>query len=133
MFDIIIRCPETGMPVPTGQKTPERALPRSAFRHSLRRCPSCTQSHEWLCDDAWLVRSRPDATDHQEPELIWSALRGASEARPSEYRQSRRPLSAMDLLERMFAVELSFPRTSWSCRRTCASSMQGRGSCGCSA
>jgi hypothetical protein len=64
MSDILIRCPQTGRPVPTGLTTdviileslPPVALPL--------RCPACGQLHRWKPENAW-------AADI--PKLVYSA------------------------------------------------------------
>lgn len=64
MSDILIRCPQTGRPVPTGLTTdmiileslPPVALPL--------RCPACGQWHRWKSENAW-------AADI--PKLVYSA------------------------------------------------------------
>ncbi len=58
MADILIQCPQTGAPVPTGLKT-EWVLLRSLPRVAVPlRCPSCGQMHKWKPDDAWIGSSR---------------------------------------------------------------------------
>jgi hypothetical protein len=53
--DIVVQCPRTGMPVPTGLKTEMvflRSLPRVAIP---LRCPACGQTHKWQPHEAWIA------------------------------------------------------------------------------
>jgi endogenous inhibitor of DNA gyrase (YacG/DUF329 family) len=53
--DIVVQCPRTGTPVPTGLKTEWvflRSLPRVAIP---LRCPACGQTHKWQPHEAWIA------------------------------------------------------------------------------
>ena len=53
--DIVVQCPRTGTPVPTGLKTEWvflRSLPRVAIP---LRCPACGQTHKWQPHQAWIA------------------------------------------------------------------------------
>jgi hypothetical protein len=53
--DIVVQCPRTGAPVPTGLKTEWvflRSLPRVGIP---LRCPACGQTHKWQPHEAWIV------------------------------------------------------------------------------
>src|SRR5215470_930742 len=55
--DIVVQCPRTGTPVPTGLKSEWvflRSLPRVAIP---LRCPACGQTHKWQPHEAWIVPS----------------------------------------------------------------------------
>jgi hypothetical protein len=59
LADILVQCPRTGAPVPTGLKTEWvflKSLPRVAVP---LRCPACGQVHKWKPDDAWIGSARP--------------------------------------------------------------------------
>jgi hypothetical protein len=64
--ELAIRCPATGLPVPTGEKTEGRAIPRSMERKMLAGCSACGGSHSWLLREAWLI---PAADDEPLPDL----------------------------------------------------------------
>lgn len=55
MFEYIIRCAETGLPVATGELTEERVPNISDGGKRLARCPACDGSHIWLAREAWLI------------------------------------------------------------------------------
>src|SRR5262249_5146775 len=53
--DIVVQCPRTGSPVPTGLKTEWvflRSLPRVAIP---LRCPACGQTHKGQPHEAWIA------------------------------------------------------------------------------
>jgi endogenous inhibitor of DNA gyrase (YacG/DUF329 family) len=53
--DIVVQCPRTGTPVPTGLKSEWvflRSLPRVAIP---LRCPACGQTHKWQPHEAWIA------------------------------------------------------------------------------
>jgi endogenous inhibitor of DNA gyrase (YacG/DUF329 family) len=53
--DIVVQCPRTGTPVPTGLKSEWvflRSLPRVAIP---LRCPACGQTHKWQPQEAWIA------------------------------------------------------------------------------
>jgi hypothetical protein len=59
LADILVQCPRTGAPVPTGLKT-EWVLLRSLPCVAVPlRCPACGQIHKWKPDDAWIGSARP--------------------------------------------------------------------------
>jgi hypothetical protein len=51
---VMIQCPRTGRPIPTGIKTDKHSfnqLPEDI--RSRARCPLCGQDHGWRKKDAW--------------------------------------------------------------------------------
>jgi endogenous inhibitor of DNA gyrase (YacG/DUF329 family) len=61
LADILVQCPRTGAPVPTGLKT-EWVLLKSLPCVALPlRCPACGQIHKWKPDDAWIGSARPSS------------------------------------------------------------------------
>ena len=70
MYEIVIRCPETGLPVETGEKTIERTVPRSIGGKTLSRCPACNGAHVWLAREAWLVPESDDGVGTDDAELL---------------------------------------------------------------
>jgi hypothetical protein len=74
--DIVVQCPRTGTPVPTGLKTEWvflRSLPRVAIP---LRCPACGQTHKWQPHEAWIA-----------PTLQASAANSAAETVSAEASQ----------------------------------------------
>ena len=54
MSSVLIHCPATGHPVPTGievESSVFRQLPKIA---SQMTCPACGQEHVWVTSSAWL-------------------------------------------------------------------------------
>jgi hypothetical protein len=55
MPDILIKCPITGKPAPTGLRTETIVLASIPVDLMLElRCPSCLKMHEWRRKDAWV-------------------------------------------------------------------------------
>ena len=59
LADILVQCPRTGAPVPTGLKTEWVFLKSLPCVAVPLRCPSCGQVHKWKPDDAWIGSARP--------------------------------------------------------------------------
>ena len=59
MADILVQCPRTGAPVPTGLKTEWVFLKSLPCVAVPLRCPACGQMHKWKPDDAWIGSARP--------------------------------------------------------------------------
>ena len=53
MNDIVIRCPQTKRPVPTGLTTDMVVLETLPNVRVPLRCRACRQIHGWTPDDAW--------------------------------------------------------------------------------
>lgn len=51
---VIITCPTTGKPVPTGIVMDERAFETSTLVNNSVTCPHCKQRHTWNKKDARL-------------------------------------------------------------------------------
>jgi hypothetical protein len=52
---IIISCPSTGHPVPTGIGADKMSFESSSFTGNSVTCVACGQQHTWSKDDAWLA------------------------------------------------------------------------------
>jgi hypothetical protein len=53
--EILVHCPSTGTPIPTGLRT-EWVLLRSLPRIAMPlHCPVCGQMHRWHPEDAWIA------------------------------------------------------------------------------
>jgi len=59
LADILVQCPRTGAPVPTGLKTEWVFLKSLPCVAVPLRCPACGQVHKWKPDDAWIGSARP--------------------------------------------------------------------------
>jgi hypothetical protein len=59
LADILVQCPRTGAPVPTGLKTEWVLLKSLPCVAVPLRCPACGQMHKWKPDDAWIGSARP--------------------------------------------------------------------------
>lgn len=45
---LMIKCPKTGKPVPTGINMPQESLDSSTLEsNTIGRCPACGESHTW--------------------------------------------------------------------------------------
>ncbi len=52
---VMIKCPKTGKPVPTGMGADQKSFESGCFRdNSFGPCPECGQRHIWQKDDAFL-------------------------------------------------------------------------------
>jgi hypothetical protein len=58
LADILVQCPRTGAPVPTGLKTEWVLLKSLPCVAVPLRCPACGQMHKWKPDDAWIGSAR---------------------------------------------------------------------------
>jgi hypothetical protein len=56
---VMIRCPTTGRPIPTGLKVDRSSFSSTPVFFSRTRCPICRVNHEWFAKDAW-VREEVD-------------------------------------------------------------------------
>lgn len=52
---LMMRCPNTGMDVPTGIETDRLSFERTPNFTSLIRCPICAEDHTWSKVDAWVA------------------------------------------------------------------------------
>jgi hypothetical protein len=55
---VLIRCPETGVPVETVYRLRPSAFAALQGEHRFR-CKRCGQIHAWSRDDAWLEQAGP--------------------------------------------------------------------------
>jgi|ThiBioDrversion2_2_1062182.scaffolds.fasta_scaffold35167_2 endogenous inhibitor of DNA gyrase (YacG/DUF329 family) len=69
MREIAIRCPTTGLPVATGEKTAGK-LANPAVLRILRECPVCNQPHEWRARDAWLIEEMSERPPDDDPDAV---------------------------------------------------------------
>jgi hypothetical protein len=51
---VMITCPNTGRPVPTGMELDPAAFDSSEFGDIHLECPECPEIHPWSKDDAYL-------------------------------------------------------------------------------
>lgn len=56
---IMIMCPTTGRPVPTGMASEESSFKTLTLRANSFGCPLCEQMHEWDKEQSFLERGRP--------------------------------------------------------------------------
>ncbi|WP_141740065.1 hypothetical protein [Bosea sp. BIWAKO-01] len=70
MRELIVRCPRTGLPVPTGMMSTEKSLRTMKVRGTITDCPGCGRTHEWLSEDAWLIAAPEDDQPDVGPEII---------------------------------------------------------------
>jgi len=54
MSAVLIRCPNTGEPVPTGIETEPTVFRKLPKVSSKMRCPACGEEHVWSVKSAWL-------------------------------------------------------------------------------
>ena len=51
---VMIKCPNTGVAIPTGITTARSSFDRSPVFFGCTQCPICQTNHEWFVRDAWL-------------------------------------------------------------------------------
>lgn len=51
---LMIECPQTGRPIPTGIKIDRESFMRSSVFFSRTRCPICQTDHSWFAPEAWV-------------------------------------------------------------------------------
>lgn len=54
MQAVMIRCPITGQPVPTGLQADRGRFGATAVFFARVQCPRCNSEHEWFARDAWV-------------------------------------------------------------------------------
>jgi hypothetical protein len=59
MPEVLIDCPSTGNPVPTGIAMSEELFASTTMRGNSVRCPHCQQMHTWDKEDAYLEEEKP--------------------------------------------------------------------------
>ena len=59
---VLITCPSTNQPVPTGLTMDAEAFAMEVFDDRFVHCPHCQLTHGWATDDAYLE----DADDPEE-------------------------------------------------------------------
>jgi hypothetical protein len=65
---VMIKCPQTGLAIPTGIKTDRESFGRRAVFFSRTRCMICHADHAWFAREAWVdepsirVRRRSSAS-----------------------------------------------------------------------
>lgn len=66
MKEIIIRCPETQIPVRTGKMTTPTSFRAMSVTGALEECAACGKPHQWDSRDAWLI----DAEEAERPRQV---------------------------------------------------------------
>jgi hypothetical protein len=51
---VMIKCPQTGLAIPTGIKTDRESFGRRAVFFSRTRCTICHADHAWFAREAWV-------------------------------------------------------------------------------
>jgi hypothetical protein len=62
MYNVMVKCPETGLDVSTGIVTDEQTFNRLPASVSSMHCPHCGVAHAWSSRNAWLEGTRPVST-----------------------------------------------------------------------
>lgn len=55
---IMIKCPTTGKPVPTGMDFDRQTFENATLTNNATGCPHCQQTHTWNKADAYLEVAR---------------------------------------------------------------------------
>ena len=51
---VMVKCPQTGLAIPTGIKTDRESFGRSAVFFARTRCVICHIDHGWFAREAWV-------------------------------------------------------------------------------
>lgn len=54
MAHIVIKCPNTGKPVPTGVDMDKKGFESAQLSGNSFQCPACGNMHTWDKKDAWV-------------------------------------------------------------------------------
>ena len=61
---VMVKCPQTGRPIPTGIETNHESFQRCTVFFARTRCPICCTEHAWFAREAWVDELRA-ATPHR--------------------------------------------------------------------
>jgi hypothetical protein len=64
---VMIRCPSTGKPTPTGLAMDRLTFETNVFTVAEARCESCGGIHRWSKPDAWVEDQRPWRDERSPP------------------------------------------------------------------
>lgn len=70
MFELAIRCPVTGLPVSTGEKTANEPFLQSIAQRILKECPACSGTHSWQIRESWPIPSSEAASESRDTEML---------------------------------------------------------------
>jgi hypothetical protein len=59
MGSVMISCPATGTPIPTGIETDQSSLDLTPPFESRIKCPACGAEHVWSKSDIWICEPQP--------------------------------------------------------------------------
>jgi hypothetical protein len=55
---VMIKCPQTGRPIPTGMKADREKFRCSTVFFARTYCSICQTNHEWFAKDAWVYEPK---------------------------------------------------------------------------
>jgi hypothetical protein len=55
MGTLMIHCPKTGFPIPTGIRTDRATFNKMPVFFARTLCPICHAQHEWFAKAAWVI------------------------------------------------------------------------------
>jgi hypothetical protein len=56
---VMIKCPETGLDIPTGLIADRASFQAQPVFFARVLCPVCNRQHEWFAKDAWVCDTEP--------------------------------------------------------------------------
>jgi hypothetical protein len=59
MGAVMIKCPETGLDIPTGMVADRRSFSATPVFFARVLCPLCNRQHEFFARDAWVCDATP--------------------------------------------------------------------------
>lgn len=60
MGAVMIKCPATGIAIPTGFSADGESFARTPVFFARARCPLCRAEHEWFAREAWVEETWVD-------------------------------------------------------------------------
>lgn len=78
MGEVIIRCPQTGHPIPTGYEADPARFRQMPVFFAISYCPICRADHQWFAGDAWVreqAAAAKPARDTERPAPVWLGAR----------------------------------------------------------
>jgi hypothetical protein len=59
MGAVMVRCPKTGLDIPTGMVADRESFKAMPVFFARVQCPVCRTQHEWFAQDAWVCEAAP--------------------------------------------------------------------------
>ena len=61
MGTVMIKCPDTGIDIPTGMVADRESFRATPVFFARVRCPLCGSTHEWFAQEAWVCEGEAES------------------------------------------------------------------------